>query len=61
MLLKKMLSIFWWLFAAGLLLAILIFTLIANGKIGYMPPIEELENPKNTILLPTCQTTGSRF
>ncbi|GAB1359406.1 transglycosylase domain-containing protein [Porphyromonadaceae bacterium] len=25
----------------------LLFSMIANGKIGYMPPIEELENPKN--------------
>ena len=24
----------------------LIFSAIANGKIGYVPPIEELENPK---------------
>ena len=24
----------------------LVFTAIANGKIGYVPPIEELENPK---------------
>ncbi|MEG1616195.1 MAG: transglycosylase domain-containing protein [Bacteroidales bacterium] len=25
----------------------MLFVLIAKGKIGYMPPIEELENPKN--------------
>ena len=25
---------------------VLIFTAIAKGKIGYVPPIEELENPK---------------
>jgi penicillin-binding protein 1A len=58
MLLKKMLSIFWWLFAVGLLLAILIFTLIANGKIGYMPPIEELENPKNTVAAEVYSADG---
>ena len=27
----------------------LIFNAIANGKIGYVPPIEELENPKDFI------------
>lgn len=58
MLLKKLLSIFWWLFAAGLLLAILMFTLIANGKIGYMPPIEELENPKNTVAAEVFSADG---
>lgn len=58
MLLKKILSIFWWLFAAGLLLAILMFTLIANGKIGYMPPIEELENPKNTVAAEVYSADG---
>jgi penicillin-binding protein 1A len=58
MLLKKLLSIFWWLFAAGLLLAILMFTLIANGKIGYMPPIEELENPKNTVAAEVYSADG---
>ncbi|HBL72783.1 MAG TPA: penicillin-binding protein, partial [Bacteroidales bacterium] len=58
MLLKKILSIFWWLFAAGLLLAILMFTLIANGKIGYMPPIEELENPKNNVAAEVYSADG---
>lgn len=37
----------WTIFIAGVLGLILLFALIANGKIGYMPPIEELENPKN--------------
>ena len=37
----------WVLFVAGVLSIAAIFMLIAKGKIGYMPPIEELENPKN--------------
>ena len=35
----------WGAFAVGVLLAALIFVLIYNGVIGYMPPIEELKNP----------------
>jgi penicillin-binding protein 1A len=38
---------FWGAFASGILLSALIFLLIAKGKIGYMPPIEDLENPIN--------------
>lgn len=37
----------WVLFVAGVLSIATVFMLIAKGKIGYMPPIEELENPKN--------------
>ena len=40
-------SVFWGLVVLGLLLLVIIFSLISHGKIGYMPPIEELENPKN--------------
>ena len=35
----------WGVFVAGILLAALVFMLIYNGAIGYMPPIEELKNP----------------
>ena len=35
----------WWTFGVGMLIAALVFTLIYNGVIGYMPPIEELKNP----------------
>lgn len=58
MLLKKILRICWWLFAVGLLLSVLLFTLIAYGKIGYMPPIEELENPKNTVATEVYSADG---
>lgn len=37
----------WMLFALGVALIALIFILIANGVIGYLPEIEELQNPKN--------------
>jgi penicillin-binding protein 1A len=45
--LKKIVIICWALFGAGVLFLVMLFALIANGKIGYMPPIEELENPKS--------------
>lgn len=35
----------WSVFVVGILLATLVFMLIYNGAIGYMPPIEELKNP----------------
>ncbi len=38
---------FWSLFAAGILLAVLIFWLITKGWLGYLPPLDELQNPKN--------------
>ena len=43
----KILAAIWILFALGILTVYIIFVLIANGKIGYLPPIEELQNPKN--------------
>ncbi|MBO5977659.1 MAG: penicillin-binding protein [Bacteroidales bacterium] len=44
---SKFFIILWSLLALGILACVLIFSLISNGKIGYMPPIEELQNPKN--------------
>ena len=44
---KKFSTFFWTLFGGILLLIILIFTAISYGWIGYLPPIDELQNPKN--------------
>ena len=38
---------FWILFCGGIVLITLLFVMIAKGYIGYMPPIEDLENPIN--------------
>ena len=38
---------FWSLFAAGILTIVLIFWMVINGWLGYLPPLEELQNPKN--------------
>ena len=38
---------FWILFVCGAASVWLLFVLIANGKIGYLPPLDELQNPQN--------------
>jgi len=38
---------FWGLFLAGCLIIVLVFWMIAQGWLGYLPPLEELQNPKN--------------
>lgn len=44
---KKFLCWFWGIFAGGILLVVLIFWMITKGWLGYLPPLEELQNPKN--------------
>ena len=46
---KTFLTIFWGTAAGLLLFAILLFILIANGKFGFMPTFEHLENPRTNI------------
>lgn len=43
----KFLLWFWGILLGGCLIVILIFVGIANGVIGYLPPLDELQNPKN--------------
>lgn len=45
--LSKWIIAMWSVFAIGVLSVILVFVLIAHGYIGYIPDIEELQNPKN--------------
>ena len=42
---KKIIIALWILLFVGIGTSIFLFKLIANGQIGYMPPVEELENP----------------
>lgn len=42
---KGVIKLMWGAFALCLIIAAIVFTLIYNGVIGYMPPIEELKNP----------------
>ena len=44
---KKFLFWFWGLFSAGILAIILVFWMITKGWLGYLPPLDELQNPKN--------------
>lgn len=44
---KKIVLWFWILFFSIILFIAGYFALIANGKIGYMPPVQDLENPIN--------------
>lgn len=48
----------WVLFIAGLGSLWILFDQISKGNIGYMPPIEELENPKNKFatIIYTCDS-----
>ncbi len=38
---------FWSIFAIGILCIVFIFWMISKGWLGYLPPLEELQNPKN--------------
>lgn len=58
MFLRRLIRIFWLLFALGVIISIIIFTLISTGVIGYMPPIEELENPKNSFATEVYTSDG---
>ena len=42
---KKFIIVLWLLLLLALGVAVAVFTAIAKGKIGYVPPVEELENP----------------
>lgn len=42
---KGIIISFWVLFAVAVGAVVLLFSAIANGSIGYMPPVEQLENP----------------
>jgi len=45
---KKTFAItFWGIFSAGLFIIIIIFWCITKGWLGYLPPLEELQNPQN--------------
>lgn len=43
--LKVLLIVLWSIFGIGILSIVVLFALISNGAIGYMPPIEDLQNP----------------
>ncbi|MEZ5083163.1 MAG: transglycosylase domain-containing protein [Bacteroidales bacterium] len=46
---RKYILLFWTLFILAILSVVILFTLIAKGKLGYIPTFEELENPKSNL------------
>ena len=42
---RRVIKVLWWIFLGGWGITALVFILIALGVIGYMPPIEQLQNP----------------
>ncbi len=46
---RKYIILFWSLFALGIISVVVLFNLIAAGRLGYMPTFEELENPKSNL------------
>jgi penicillin-binding protein 1A len=46
---QKYIRIFWGIFGIGILMVIILFTLIANGKLGFMPTLTELENIESSL------------
>ncbi len=45
---KTLLWWFWGLFIGGIGIAFIVIVLISKGILGYLPPLEELQNPKNS-------------
>lgn len=44
---SRFLRYFWSLFGIGIAVIVLIFAFISLGWIGYLPPVDELQNPRN--------------
>lgn len=44
---KKYLAIFWSIFVLGIATLVFLFWAISKGYLGYLPPLQEIENPKN--------------
>lgn len=55
---KKFYLYFWGCFIFGLGIWVLVFYLIAQGKLGYMPSFEELENPKSALATEVISTNN---
>ena len=57
---RKIIKALWILLAVVVLAIVVIFVSISKGWIGYMPPVEELENPNYKFSLKTerCSEPG---
>ena len=55
---KKYIRIFWILFVSGILVIYLMFFMIAQGWLGFMPTFEDLENPENLLASEVVSSDG---
>jgi penicillin-binding protein 1A len=46
---QKYIKIFWGIFGFGILMIVVLFSLVANGKLGFMPSLTELENIESSL------------
>lgn len=44
---KRFTAYFWSLFSVGIVSIVAVFCMITQGWLGYLPPLDELQNPKN--------------
>jgi penicillin-binding protein 1A len=55
---KKYIRLFWYIYAAGVIGAILMFYMIAQGWLGFMPSFEDLENPESLLASEVVSSDG---
>jgi penicillin-binding protein 1A len=55
---KKYIRIFWIVFASGVFSVVLMFFMIAQGWLGFMPTFEDLENPENLLASEVVSADG---
>lgn len=55
---RKYIKIFWYLYGAGVLAVVLMFFMIAQGWLGYMPTFEDLENPESLLASEVVSSDG---
>ncbi|MFA6873145.1 MAG: transglycosylase domain-containing protein [Bacteroidaceae bacterium] len=60
-LIKKVVIFLWSMLFVGVIAVALLFYAISEGKIGYMPPVEELENPNYSFASQVISSDGQVF
>ena len=58
---RKLIRSIWFLFIVGFIAVILLFALIYNGVVGYMPPVEELKNPSDKFATVVYSSDGQEL
>lgn len=58
---KKLIRGLWYLFIAGFITVVILFALIYNGVVGYMPPVEELKNPSDKFATVVYSSDGQEL